>query len=100
MTSNAIKYTKQGGEIKISATENDGFVALCVADNGVGIKPENKELLFRIDCNPTTKGTEYELGTGLGLILCKDFIEKNSGTITFNSEFGKGSEFIIKIPKQ
>jgi len=100
LTSNAIKYTKQGGEIKISATENDGFVALCVADNGVGIKPENKELLFRIDCNPTTKGTEYELGTGLGLILCKDFIEKNSGTITFNSEFGKGSEFIIKIPKQ
>jgi signal transduction histidine kinase len=70
-----------------------------VSDNGVGIKQETIEKLFRIDQNSSTMGTQNEKGTGLGLLLCKEFIEKHSGKIWVESDPGKGSKFHFTIPK-
>jgi signal transduction histidine kinase len=75
------------------------MVEISVTDNGVGISPENFKKLFCIDCNMISYGTNGEQGTGLGLILCKEFIEKNAGTIRVESELGLGSTFTISIPE-
>jgi signal transduction histidine kinase len=69
-----------------------------VEDNGVGIREQDIEKLFRIDAKVYSKGTAEESGTGLGLILCKEFVEKNSGTIRVESKPGKGSQFIFTLP--
>lgn len=98
LISNAIKFTNESGEIIISAIVNNSLVEIGVADNGVGISPENVKLLFYIDTNVSTKGTAMESGTGLGLILCKEFVERNSGKIWVESEPGKGSTFIFTLP--
>ena len=98
LISNAIKYTGEGGSITVSAIEKDGMVETSVADTGMGIKPENLEKLFRIDVNFSTKGTANEIGTGLGLILCKEFITRNEGKIWVESELGKGSTFKFTLP--
>lgn len=98
LISNAIKYTKEGGSITTSATRKDKFIELAIADNGIGIKPQNLEKLFRIDENYSTRGTADEGGTGLGLILCKEFISKNGGEIWVESEFGQGSTFKFTLP--
>jgi signal transduction histidine kinase len=98
LLSNAIKFTPVGGIIKIStgSTEN-GFIKICVSDNGIGIPQESISRLFRIDQNYSTKGTNNEKGTGLGLLLCKEFVEKNGGTIWAESESDKGSQFFFTI---
>ena len=96
--SNAIKFTHPGGEIVISADSGVEGLVVSVADNGIGIKKENIEKLFRIDTQFTTTGTQNEEGTGLGLILCKEFINKHNGTIWVESEEGKGSDFKFWIP--
>lgn len=98
LISNAIKYTGSGGTITCSANAGDEAIEVSISDTGVGIKPENLEKLFRIDVNYSTKGTEQESGTGLGLILCKEFINKNGGDIWVESEFGKGSTFKFTLP--
>jgi signal transduction histidine kinase len=98
LVSNALKFTKNGGSIIIYAEENSGFVVISVLDNGIGIKPEKLSNLFDISLRQTTKGTEEESGTGLGLILCKEFIEINGGKIWVNSEYGKGSDFKFTLP--
>jgi signal transduction histidine kinase len=98
LISNAIKYTKPGGAITVSATPKNGFVQVSVSDNGVGIKPETLNKLFSISEKNSTPGTANEKGTGLGLILCKEFVEKNHGTIIAESEPGKGSRFIFTLP--
>ena len=98
LISNAVKFTKPGGEIIISAEQKPSELIVSVTDNGVGIKPEAIKKLFRIDGNYSTKGTENEKGTGLGLILCKNFIEKHGGEIRVESESGKGSKFWFTIP--
>jgi signal transduction histidine kinase len=98
LISNAIKYTREGGSITIDAVKMDKFYEVSVSDTGVGIKPENLEKLFRIDVNYSTKGTADESGTGLGLILCREFIVKNDGNIWVESEFGKGSSFKFTLP--
>jgi signal transduction histidine kinase len=69
-----------------------------VNNSGLERSPENLEKLFCLDMKSKSDGTENEKGTGLGLILCKDFIEKNGGTIRAESEAGKGSRFIISLP--
>ncbi len=94
LVSNAIKFTKHGGGIDISATVND-IVEIAISDNGVGISDERMDKLFRIDIdrNIRTQGTSGELGTGLGLILCKELVKKNGGKIWASSEKGKGSTF-------
>ncbi|MBI1932263.1 MAG: PAS domain S-box protein [Ignavibacteriales bacterium] len=99
LVSNAIKFTPQGGVIKIKVDEeNDDNLIIIVEDDGVGIKEDVIEKLFRIDSHITTKGTDKEKGTGLGLILCKEFIEKHNGTIWVESEIEKGSEFKFTLP--
>lgn len=100
LCSNAIKFTPVGGKIELSAKLiDDGTVEFRVKDNGVGISPENINKLFRIDVNVTTIGTSDEKGTGLGLILCKEFVEKNGGKIRVESEVNKGTTFIFTVPK-
>lgn len=98
LMSNAIKYTNEGGNIAITSTIKDNQRIIKIRDSGIGISPENIEKLFRIDTNYTTHGTADESGTGLGLILCKEFVEKNNGTIWVESELGKGSVFSFSLP--
>ena len=98
LVSNAIKFTNNGGEININAEEISGNVTISVSDNGIGIPVENLAKLFDISQVLTTKGTAKESGTGLGLMLCKEFVEKHGGIIWVESEVGKGSEFKFTLP--
>jgi PAS domain S-box-containing protein len=98
LVSNAIKFTNKNGAININAEENDGNVTISVFDNGIGIKPDDLTKLFNISEVLTTKGTAEETGTGLGLLLCKEFVEKHGGKIWVESEVGKGSEFKFTLP--
>lgn len=95
---NAIKFTDHGGKIIISAHQNQEEWVISISDNGTGIPPEALGKLFRIDQSYSTVGTENERGTGLGLILCQEFVEKHGGKIWVESEFGKGSKFSFSIP--
>ncbi len=100
IVSNAIKFTPEEGSIHINSLSNkSGRVQLLIKDTGVGMNPTQLSKLFKIEENDnSTLGTNNELGTGLGLILCKEFIEKNDGYIEVESEKGKGSTFIITLP--
>ncbi len=98
LTSNAVKFTKNGGEVSISAEISDNNVLISVKDNGIGISASDMEKLFRIEGNFKTRGTANEQGSGLGLILCKEFIEIHGGRIWAESHYGKGSEFKFTIP--
>ncbi|HUW06116.1 MAG TPA: PAS domain S-box protein [Williamwhitmania sp.] len=98
LISNAIKFTRPEGVINIRAIELDGAVQVSVSDNGVGIKPEEVEKIFRIDTNASKLGTSGEKGTGLGLLLCKEFVDKHGGAIWVESEVGKGSTFFFTLP--
>jgi signal transduction histidine kinase len=98
LVNNAIKFTPPGKKIQISSFLNKEHVIIEVRDEGVGIAPEDQERLFRIDDKFKTPGTEGEKGTGLGLIICKEFVEKNGGTIMVESSPGKGSTFRFTIP--
>jgi PAS domain S-box-containing protein len=99
LISNAIKFTNREGQLVISASQTPAELIIAVADNGIGIKKEMIEKLFRIDENHSTKGTENEVGTGLGLVLCQEFVNKNNGKIWVESEPLKGSTFYFTIPK-
>jgi len=96
---NAIKFTKQGGKITVGAKEHKDHIKIEVTDTGIGIPKQDIEKLFQPDVYFKTSGTAKESGTGLGLMLCKDFIEKNGGKIKVTSTEGKGSKFCITIPK-
>ena len=98
LISNAIKFAKPGGKIIISIAHNQKELVVSVKDNGIGIPKPNIEKLFRIDESFTTPGTQNETGTGLGLIICKDFIEKHHGKLWVESQEGKGSTFYFAIP--
>src|SRR2546421_957022 len=97
LVSNAIKFTPEKGKIIIRAEEKRSFIELSVKDNGVGISSENLEKLFNEYY--TSKGTANESGTGLGLMLCKEFLAKNGGQMKVQSEEGKGSTFSFTLPK-
>lgn len=99
MISNAIKFTHLNGKIDISAISKEDHVEFTVADNGIGMDNETVNKLFGRYINPTIFGTANEKGSGLGLILCKEFIEKHGGRIWVISEIGKGSEFKFILPK-
>lgn len=99
LISNAIKYTHPGGTIVVSTEQKPDECLVSVRDNGIGIKKDDIEKLFRIDVSHSRKGTKDERGTGLGLILCKEFVEKHGGKIWAESEEGKGSTFCFTIPK-
>lgn len=98
LISNAIKFTNTGGEIVISVDQSVDKLIVTVSDNGVGIRMDAMDKLFIIEKSYSTIGTNDEKGTGLGLILCKEFIEKHGGNIWAESEFGKGSKFHFSIP--
>ena len=98
LVSNATKFTNKGGQIIVKALKKDNFVEISILDTGIGISEENINKLFRIDVNYKTNGTENEKGTGLGLILCKEFVEENGGSVRVESILGKGSSFIFTIP--
>jgi signal transduction histidine kinase len=100
LLSNAVKFTHRGGEISVISKNTKTGIAVSVSDNGVGIKREDIEEIFKIDSEVSTKGTANEKGTGLGLILCKEFTELNNGEISVTSEQGKGSVFTIVLPKE
>ncbi len=104
LISNAIKFTKPGGEVKIGiddSTESertDNFVELYVSDNGIGMSKDKLDELFRLDVEISTKGTLGEQGTGLGLLLCKEFIERHGGKIKVISTEGVGTKFSLLFP--
>ena len=98
LISNAIKFTNNGGVININAEQIGSNTTISVSDNGIGINPDNIEKLFDISQVFTTKGTAAETGTGIGLLLCKDFVEKHGGKIWVESEVQKGSTFYFTIP--
>jgi len=100
LISNAIKFTFEGGTIKISASYHENFVHLEVNDNGMGIKEQDIQKLFKIDSNKSSLGTNNETGTGLGLILCKEFVERNGGEIWVKSVLTQGSSFIFSVPQK
>lgn len=95
---NAIKFTLPGGKVEIMAKTSDNQTEISVTDDGIGIKAENIEKLFKVETGFSTPGTRNEKGTGLGLILCREFIEKHNGRIWVESTEGKGSTFRFTIP--
>lgn len=99
LLSNAVKFTKANGNIELSAKYySDNGAEIVIKDTGIGMNEEMRTSLFRIDKNTGRKGTAGEQSSGLGLILCKDFIEKHGGTIWVESEENKGSTFHISLP--
>lgn len=98
LLANAIKFTPQGGKIIIQATGNHTETVVSIADTGVGMSGTVIKKLFRIDSKHSTPGTANEMGTGLGLILCKDFVDKNGGRLWVESEEGKGTVFYFSLP--
>lgn len=98
LLSNALKFTPPGGEITIKGREKGDYIGVSVTDNGVGLNAEDMKKILRPDQHFTTRGTKGEKGTGLGLMLCKEFVEKIGGTISVESEPGKGSTFQFTVP--
>lgn len=99
LINNAIKFTPKGGEILVSSKVVNNFLEIRVSDNGMGMSESIKNSIFKINSKITTKGTNNEEGSGLGLILCKEFVEKNNGKIWVESELGKGTTFIFTLVK-
>lgn len=100
LISNAIKFTPNKGRIVVTGIDENGSIKISVSDTGVGIKDEHKTKLFSIDSKVQTKGTNKETGSGLGLVVCKEFIETHSGKIWVESEIGKGSTFCFILPSE
>lgn len=98
LTSNAIKFTRVGGRIEISSEIKGNEIIIAVKDNGVGIDEENLKNLFELDKSFTTPGTQNEKGSGLGIILCRDFIKKHGGKIWVESKVGEGTSFYFTLP--
>jgi signal transduction histidine kinase len=98
LVSNAIKFTSKGGEVKILSKRTDSSLEVIVSDTGIGLNEDQLNALFKIDNQIKRKGTAGEQGSGLGLILCKEFVEKNNGKILIESTPIKGSRFIIRFP--
>lgn len=98
LISNAIKYSHPGGIIEIDAIEKDDLIEVSVTDNGIGMDEHTIQKLFSIAEKVSSPGTVKETGTGLGLIICKEFVEKNNGVISVKSEPGKGSRFSFTLP--
>ena len=96
---NSIKFTPRNGVITLSAYSQGTDVFVEIADNGVGMTPEVVANLFKTDFSHSTYGTNYEKGSGLGLMLCKEFVEKNGGTIHVESKLGEGSRFVFSLAR-
>ena len=98
LISNSIKFTPPNGSVNISAMKNDTEIQICINDTGIGISNDDLQSLFNGEIRFSNNGTSNEEGSGLGLLLCKEIVEKHSGRIWAESEFGKGSRFIFTLP--
>ena len=95
---NGIKFTHPGGQIIVQTEKKNKEVIISVADNGIGIDDAKKDRIFGVDSNKSTTGTANETGTGLGLLLCKEYVERHGGSIWLESELGKGTTFFFALP--
>lgn len=98
LISNAIKFTQSNGSVWVRTTRSDGKIRIEIVDTGVGMSPETIKSIFEKHEHITTSGTNNEQGTGLGLMLVKEFVEKNNGKIFVESVIGKGSTFVVELP--
>jgi signal transduction histidine kinase len=98
LVSNAVNFTENGGQVILKSEIEGNEMIINIRDNGVGINQENIHKLFRIDEKVISRNTEGGKGTGLGLILCREFIEKNGGNMWVESEVSKGSVFSFSLP--
>ena len=98
LISNAIKFSHSGGSVVVKANDQRNELTISITDNGVGIPKERIEKIFHLDENNSTPGTKDEKGTGLGLIICKELIEKNNGKFWVESLVGIGSTFYFSLP--
>jgi signal transduction histidine kinase len=99
LASNAVKFTLKGGKVTIAAKSVPGHsVEISVRDTGIGMSPQMVDDLFRLDVQTNRRGTENEPSSGLGLIICKDFVEKHGGKLWVESEVDKGSTFYFTLP--
>ncbi|MDO1448698.1 HAMP domain-containing sensor histidine kinase [Rhodocytophaga aerolata] len=98
LLSNAVKFTRKGGVVNVVAEHSKNFLHISVKDNGVGISPEKLDTIFNLGATYSSNGTAMEKGNGLGLLLCKEFVEKNKGNIRVQSQPGKGSSFTVSLP--
>lgn len=99
LLNNAIKFTPEKGQITLSSVDRGNEVEIQVKDNGIGMAAQHVKMLFELRMGNTRRGTAKEKGTGLGLVLCKELIEKSGGNISVESEEGKGSTFKVRLPK-
>ncbi|MDH4225751.1 MAG: HAMP domain-containing histidine kinase, partial [Deltaproteobacteria bacterium] len=99
LVSNAIKFTHPGRTIQVGAAAVNGHMAVSVTDQGVGIKPEDIPRLFAVGGNVRSQGTAKETGTGLGLMICKEMVELNGGTLNVTSKLGEGTTITLTLPK-
>lgn len=100
LVANAIKFSFPNNNVTVSIEDSKNFQKICIEDNGTGIADELNGKIFSLENVYTTKGTHGESGTGLGLIICKDFVEKNGGKIWFESNNGKGTKFYFTVPQK
>ena len=98
LVSNAIKFTQPGGRISISAQQIKSEIEIAVADTGVGMPPDKVDDLFKLDRRTTTNGTAGERGSGLGLLLCRDLVERQGSGLTVESSLGLGTRFCFRLP--
>lgn len=99
LVSNAIKFTHNKGLIMIQAEQDGSNIIVSINDNGIGMSQDKVDKLFRYDTKVSTQGTNNETGTGLGLLLCKEFVEQNNGQLTVESIQGSGTTFFVKLPE-
>ena len=95
---NAIKFSFPGGKIRITSKNEAEVCTLTVSDDGIGIQPEIQEKLFNSNEVVSSPGTTGESGSGLGLVICKEFMDRNNGSIVVESEPGNGASFIVSLP--
>jgi signal transduction histidine kinase len=100
LLSNAVKFTPRGGSVAISSTAAGDWQELVVADSGIGMSPEQLAKLFRIDVHFSCPGTEAEKGSGMGLILCRELVQLNQGTISVHSQPAQGTTFSLRLPRE
>ena len=99
LVGNAVKFTGPGGSVTLAAADRDGRVEISVADTGIGIEPERARTLFELDHRTTTNGTAGERGSGLGLHLCRDLLDKQHSELTVRSVLGQGTTFRFSLDR-
>ncbi len=98
LIANAVKFTHSDGEIAVSVSKQNSWCEVKIKDNGIGIAEDKQKSIFSIESTEVTRGTNGEKGTGLGLVLCKEFVERHGGKISVESQVGKGSKFMFTLP--